>query len=327
MRRPAFQFITRDSSPSLLDPMVTFEYDPCSAKSHLCIGEADSARWKSCRIIAFPRSIRGSPSKEDCKRQAFRVHILTMETTLTEGSFRFTEGLREKRERKSSPAHPRNIGAPPCYNGRWHRDLFQVFVGTGGCVCNLLSARSRACLSVVLRTTSQRSVSNGRGSCCEDERCWKGLRQFITVHFVLVSRAVAISSLVPVGFTDRTYENGTEDRLEIPQDAVKSAEPGEDIMDDVCFAICLKLIQEVSWMHGTPASIPNSASWKDPTGSVGRLHGEKVRCSRPICIAQIGTGASRIFAIVVLWHLNKFSRFSRWPSVKWIDSCHADKAG
>ena len=45
---------------------------------------------------------------------------------------------------------------------------------------------------------------------------------------------------------------------------VPATEPGKDIIDDVCFARILKLVQEVDRMDGTPVSFPIFASWKDP---------------------------------------------------------------
>ena len=44
---------------------------------------------------------------------------------------------------------------------------------------------------------------------------------------------------------------------------VFATETGEDIMDGLCFTRFLKLVHEVDWLHGTPVSFPNSATWKD----------------------------------------------------------------
>ena len=94
-----------------------------------------------------------------------------------------------------------------------HHSMSQLEIskGAGGGVCKPLSARC-ACLSVVLGAPSQRSVSNGRRSCFEDERCWKGWRRYgCPLH--PVSLLVALH---------RNEPTSTGDRLGRPHNAVNS---------------------------------------------------------------------------------------------------------
>ena len=46
-----------------------FGHRPRSTKSRFCIGAADSARWKSCRVITCPRLIEDRQAKEDSDRE------------------------------------------------------------------------------------------------------------------------------------------------------------------------------------------------------------------------------------------------------------------
>ena len=74
-----------------------FGHGPCSTKSRLCIGSADSARWESCRIITFPMSNVDRQAKEISERN-LQMCCLVLETDLIQGSSRFVLVLLEKGE-------------------------------------------------------------------------------------------------------------------------------------------------------------------------------------------------------------------------------------
>ena len=157
-----------------------FEYGPCSTTSRFCIGAANSTRWKSCRIFALPRSIEGRQAKEDSERETCECVVWCWKQpsqSAASDSHRFCGKGQNILSGSSEKDEP-----PSRHNWRWHRNVFQVFQGTGRCVWQPLSARSCACLSVVLGASSQRSVSNGRGNCCEDQRCRQGWRQVMSIH-------------------------------------------------------------------------------------------------------------------------------------------------
>ena len=96
------------------------------------------------------------------------MHFLVLETTLTQGSFRFKQVLREK-ERKPFLAHLRKMERHHVTMGDGTEICLRFSKGTRGCMCKPLSAGSCACLPVVSRAPSQRAMSNGRDSCCKDE--------------------------------------------------------------------------------------------------------------------------------------------------------------
>ena len=225
-------------------------------------------------------------AKQEGGERNLRMRRLVRETTFTRCSCRFTQDLLELQKILSGPSE--KDGPHVCHNWRRHRDLFQVSQGTGGCMCKPLSG---ACSSMVLGAPSQRSVSIGRGSCCEDERCcrstasvgctaqertaclvrgtaWEYLRVLSVLMLSMLLQRIRprLSSFEPLVKTGR-LSLGTE--------------PGEDIMNYSCCARFFEIgprSRLVAWI---------SPSLKDPQVLLADV---TAPTSSKFCIPEIGTG-------------------------------------
>ena len=117
--------------------------------------------------------------------------------------------------------------------------------------CNSVSCWGRLCLLVALHRTRPTYMARWRAA-KEDLRELSISSAENSAEFVLFEPPLKTSSLsIPL-------------RQQVTGIRVLAPEPGDVIVDDLCFTRFLKLVQEAVCLHGTPGSFPNAASWNDP---------------------------------------------------------------
>ena len=141
MRRPAFQFITSPCTHG------HFGHGPCCTISLLHRGnrlcQVEVAQDHYLSKVNQGSTSKGVQRDRNCESIFGWCNKPSRRTD--SGSTQF---LREKGENHLSGSSGKD-GAPLCHNGRWHRDVSQVFKVSVGCVRKPMPAGSCACLSVV----------------------------------------------------------------------------------------------------------------------------------------------------------------------------------